>query len=62
MIRVLVGLGGRAERPATETLGDEFGDPQPICLSTGFRDKAVNLEARVWIDDPPKWYRFGKER
>ena len=47
-----MGLGDRGERPATETLGDEFGDPQPICLSTGFRDKAVNLKGRVWIDNP----------
>jgi hypothetical protein len=43
--RVLVGLGGRGERPATEALGDEFMDPQHIYLSKGFRDKAVNLEA-----------------
>jgi small-conductance mechanosensitive channel len=27
-------------------------DPQPACLLTGFGDNAVNLEARVWINDP----------
>jgi small-conductance mechanosensitive channel len=27
-------------------------DPRPICLLTGFGDNAVNLEARVWINDP----------
>jgi len=27
-------------------------DPNPACLLTGFGDNAVNLEARVWINDP----------
>ena len=27
-------------------------DPKPICLLTGFGDNAVNLEVRVWINDP----------
>jgi small-conductance mechanosensitive channel len=27
-------------------------DPQPACLLTGFGDNAVNLELRVWINDP----------
>jgi small-conductance mechanosensitive channel len=27
-------------------------DPKPACLLTGFGDNAVNLEARVWINDP----------
>lgn len=27
-------------------------DPKPICLLTGFGDNAINLEARVWINDP----------
>lgn len=27
-------------------------EPQPICLLTGFGDNAINLEARVWINDP----------
>lgn len=27
-------------------------DPKPVCLLTGFGDNAVNLEARVWINDP----------
>jgi small-conductance mechanosensitive channel len=27
-------------------------DPKPACLITGFGDNAVNLEARVWINDP----------
>jgi small-conductance mechanosensitive channel len=27
-------------------------DPKPACLLVGFGDNAVNLEARVWINDP----------
>ena len=27
-------------------------DPQPSCRLTGFGDNAVNLELRVWINDP----------
>jgi len=27
-------------------------DPKPACLITGFGDNAVNLEVRVWINDP----------
>jgi len=27
-------------------------DPKPACLLTGFGDNAVNLEVRVWINDP----------
>ena len=27
-------------------------DPKPACLLTGFGDNAVNLELRVWINDP----------
>jgi len=27
-------------------------DPKPACRLTGFGDNAVNLEARVWINDP----------
>jgi small-conductance mechanosensitive channel len=27
-------------------------DPKPTCLLTGFGDNAVNMEARVWINDP----------
>lgn len=27
-------------------------DPKPACLLTGFGDNAINLEARVWINDP----------
>ena len=27
-------------------------DPKPVCLVTGLGDNAVNLEARVWINDP----------
>ena len=27
-------------------------DPKPACLITGFGDNAVNLELRVWINDP----------
>ena len=29
-------------------------DPKPACLLTGFGDSAVNLELRVWINDPQK--------
>jgi len=27
-------------------------DPKPSCLLTGFGDNAINLELRVWINDP----------
>ena len=27
-------------------------DPNPACLITGFGDNAVNMEVRVWINDP----------
>ena len=27
-------------------------DPKPACLLTGIGDNAINLEARVWINDP----------
>jgi len=27
-------------------------DPNPACLITGFGDSAVNMEVRVWINDP----------
>ncbi len=27
-------------------------DPKPVCLLTGFGDNAINLEVRVWINDP----------
>jgi len=27
-------------------------EPKPACLLTGFGDNAVNLEVRVWINDP----------
>lgn len=27
-------------------------DPKPSCLLTGFGASAVNLELRVWINDP----------
>jgi small-conductance mechanosensitive channel len=27
-------------------------DPKPVCLLNGFGDSAVNLELRVWINDP----------
>jgi small-conductance mechanosensitive channel len=27
-------------------------DPTPACLLTGFGDNTVNLELRVWINDP----------
>ena len=29
-------------------------DPAPRCLVTGFGDSSVNLELRIWIDDPPQ--------
>jgi small-conductance mechanosensitive channel len=29
-------------------------DPEPACLITGLGDNAVNLEVRVWINDPQK--------
>ncbi|MCX5888378.1 MAG: mechanosensitive ion channel [Deltaproteobacteria bacterium] len=36
---------------AAETLR-VLKDPKPACLLTGFGDNAVNLEVRVWINDP----------
>jgi len=27
-------------------------EPKPACLLTGFGDNAINLELRVWINDP----------
>jgi small-conductance mechanosensitive channel len=27
-------------------------DPEPTCLLTGFGDSALNLELRIWINDP----------
>jgi small-conductance mechanosensitive channel len=27
-------------------------EPEPVCLLTGFGDNALNLELRVWINDP----------
>jgi small-conductance mechanosensitive channel len=27
-------------------------DPKPVCILTGLGDNAINLEARVWINDP----------
>ncbi|MDE0256537.1 MAG: mechanosensitive ion channel, partial [Rhodospirillaceae bacterium] len=29
-----------------------LADPAPRCLLRGFGDSAVNLEIRIWIDDP----------
>ena len=29
-----------------------LSDPKPACLLTGFGDNAINLELRVWINDP----------
>ena len=29
-----------------------LADPAPTCLVTGFGDSSVNLELRIWIDDP----------
>ncbi len=37
-------------------------DPKPACLLTGFGDNAVNLEVRVWINDPQNGIGFSEER
>jgi len=29
-----------------------LSEPKPSCLLTGFGDNAINLELRVWINDP----------
>jgi small-conductance mechanosensitive channel len=29
-----------------------LGDPKSVCLVKGFGDSSVNLEARIWINDP----------
>jgi small-conductance mechanosensitive channel len=29
-------------------------EPAPVCLLTGFGDNAIQLELRVWINDPQK--------
>lgn len=29
-----------------------LADPSPVCLMTGFGDSSVDLEARIWINDP----------
>jgi small-conductance mechanosensitive channel len=39
-------LSGAAHTPRV------LKDPKPACLLTGFGDNAVNLELRVWINDP----------
>ena len=31
-----------------------LADPEPHCLVTGFGDSSVNLELRIWIDDPQR--------
>jgi potassium efflux system protein len=35
-------------------------DPKPACLLTGFGDNAVNLEVRVWLNDPQNGIGFVK--
>jgi small-conductance mechanosensitive channel len=37
---------------AAEDTKRALKDPKPACLLTGFGDNAVNLELRVWINDP----------
>ncbi|SPF39050.1 putative Potassium efflux system KefA protein / Small-conductance mechanosensitive channel [Syntrophobacter sp. SbD1] len=44
-----------ATRLVLEAAGDTMRvlhEPKPACLLTGFGDNAVNLELRVWINDP----------
>lgn len=35
-------------------VGRVLADPAPVCLMTGFGDSSVDLELRVWINDPEK--------
>ncbi len=59
-LRVPVGVAygsdlERARDLMLEAAGDTLRvlkDPKPACLLVGFGDNAVNLEARVWINDP----------
>jgi small-conductance mechanosensitive channel len=59
-IRVPVGVAYGADLEKARELvlaaaGDTprvLKDPKPACLLTGFGDSAVNLEARVWLNDP----------
>ena len=41
---LLLGTAARVQRV--------LQDPKPSCLIIGFGDNAVNLELRVWINDP----------
>ena len=37
---------------AARGAGRVLAEPGPVCLLTGFGDSSVDLELRVWIDDP----------
>lgn len=37
---------------ASKTVGRVLGTPEPKCLLMGFGDSSVNLELRLWINDP----------
>ena len=47
-VRLAIELCRQAASEAERTLSD----PAPNCLLRGFGDSSVNLEIRVWIDDP----------
>jgi small-conductance mechanosensitive channel len=37
---------------AAADIGRVLTDPKPACLITGFGDSSINLEGRIWINDP----------
>ena len=41
-------------REASERVERVLADPRPQCLLRGFGESAIDLEIRIWIDDPSK--------
>lgn len=37
---------------AANSVSRVLANPEPRCLLTGFGDSSVQLETRIWIDDP----------
>ena len=59
-LRIPIGIAYSSDVPKAIALAKEAGvavervlaDPAPACLLTGFGDSAVDLELRLWIQDP----------
>jgi small-conductance mechanosensitive channel len=59
-LKVPVGISYASDRQKAKKLMLEAAaatarvlrEPEPVCLLTGFGDNALNLELRVWINDP----------